>query len=294
MVGPDFFDVQKDLITLEGLEIECIIGIFDWERKTKQKVSIDFRLECDICKAGKSDNIDDTVDYKKIAKAIITLVEPSSFYLIEKMAEEISKICLYDQKVSKAIITVSKPGAVRGSKNVSVTISREKGNDLYLGIGGNIEPGKHIKNAMKLLSEHFGEPVAISPVYQSTAYGVTEPQEDYLNLVARFSSSKELFTIRAQIRWIEELTGRKRTLDKFAPRPIDIDLLLYGDTKISDEAGKIPHEQILTQQFVYLPLLDISPELVLPRGAEPISEVTPVYADPELAIRKVSESYLDI
>ena len=113
-----------DKVFIEDLEIETIIGIFGWEREVKQIVNIRLEMDFDISKAGKTDNIDDALNYKSIGKGVINLVENSSFFLVEKMAEEVAKLVLKNKEIKKVTVKVSKPGALRGSRNVGVKISR--------------------------------------------------------------------------------------------------------------------------------------------------------------------------
>ncbi|MDC3150442.1 dihydroneopterin aldolase [SAR86 cluster bacterium] len=113
-----------DKVFIENLEIETIIGIFGWEREVKQIVRISLEMSFDISKAGKSDNIDDALDYKKIGKSIVNLVENSSFFLVEKMAEEIASLVLQNERIEEIKLRVEKPGALRGSKSVGVEILR--------------------------------------------------------------------------------------------------------------------------------------------------------------------------
>ena len=113
-----------DKVFIENLEIETIIGIFGWEREVKQIVRISLEMSFDISKAGKSDNIDDALDYKKIGKSIVNLVENSSFFLVEKMAEEIASLVLKNEQIEEIKLRVEKPGALRGSKSVGVEILR--------------------------------------------------------------------------------------------------------------------------------------------------------------------------
>jgi len=113
-----------DIIFLGGLEIETIIGIFDWERETKQKIILDIEMAFDIKKAAISDHIEDTLDYKTVSKNIISLVENSSFFLVEKLAEEITKLILNDFNVSWVKLTLNKKGAIRGASDVGIIIER--------------------------------------------------------------------------------------------------------------------------------------------------------------------------
>ncbi len=113
-----------DIVYIKQLEIETIIGINDWERNVRQKVRIDLEMATNISKAGKTDNIDDTLNYKSIAKRIIEFVESSKFLLIEALAENVAAIILEEFQVPWLKLTLSKPGAVRGSRDVGVTIER--------------------------------------------------------------------------------------------------------------------------------------------------------------------------
>ena len=92
-----------DKVFIKDLEIETIIGIFGWEREVKQIVKISLEMSFDISKAGKSDQIEDALDYKKIGKSIVNLVENSSFFLVEKMAEEIAKLVLKNKQIKDNI-----------------------------------------------------------------------------------------------------------------------------------------------------------------------------------------------
>ena len=109
-----------DKIFLNEMRVETIVGIWDWERKTKQIVSIDLEMGADIKKAAMTDNIEDTLNYKGVAK----FVEESSFQLVETMAEKIAEIILTEFKVPWVKVRVNKPGAIRGSKDVGVVITR--------------------------------------------------------------------------------------------------------------------------------------------------------------------------
>ena len=115
---------MKDKIYIKNLVIETIIGIFDWEREVKQKVSIDMEFEFDCAKAAKNDSIEDTLNYKDITKRVIKFVEESQFQLIETLAENIANIIKSEFGVERVKLRVSKPGAVRFSDDVGIIIER--------------------------------------------------------------------------------------------------------------------------------------------------------------------------
>ena len=115
---------MKDIIYIKDLRVETIIGIFDWERKVKQEVSIDMEFPFDCKKAAATDSIDDTIDYKAICKGVIKFVEDSSFQLQESLAEAIAALVKEDYNVESIKLRVSKPGALRGAKDVGLVIHR--------------------------------------------------------------------------------------------------------------------------------------------------------------------------
>ncbi len=116
-----------DRIFLSDLRVETVIGIYDWERKIRQPVSIDLEMGADIRRAADSDHIDDTLNYKAVAKRLIEFVGGSEYQLVETLAERVAGIVLEEFAVSWVKVRLSKPGAVRGSKDVGVEIVREAG-----------------------------------------------------------------------------------------------------------------------------------------------------------------------
>jgi len=115
---------RLDKIFIHALKTEVIVGIFDWERQVKQTVLIDIEFSADIRKAALSDSIDDTLNYKKVAKRVLAFIEGSSFHLVESLAEHIAMLILEDFGVAWVRIALSKPGAIRGSRDVGVVLER--------------------------------------------------------------------------------------------------------------------------------------------------------------------------
>lgn len=113
-----------DIIFLGGLEIKTIIGIYDWERETKQTVILDIEMAYDISKAAQSDDINDTLDYKTVSKRVISFVEESEFYLVEKLIEEVASIIRDEFNVSWVKVTLNKKGAISGASDVGIVIER--------------------------------------------------------------------------------------------------------------------------------------------------------------------------
>lgn len=114
-----------DRIFIRDLRLRCIIGIGDEERREKQDVSINIELRADLSLAGKTDRVEDSLDYRMLKKEIVTMVEGSSFHLIEALAERIANICLARGAARGVRVTVDKPGALRFARSVAVEINRE-------------------------------------------------------------------------------------------------------------------------------------------------------------------------
>ncbi len=113
-----------DIIFLRDLEIDATIGIFEWEKRIKQKVRVNLEMGTDISKAAASDSIDNALDYKAISKRIVQFVEESRYELIETLIEKVAEIMLNEFNVPWVRVTISKLGAIRGSRDVGITIER--------------------------------------------------------------------------------------------------------------------------------------------------------------------------
>lgn len=117
---------MNDRIFLRDLRIETVIGIYDWERGIRQTVSFDFEFPADIRRAAQTDDIAHTLDYKSVAKAVISFVEASHYGLVETLAEQVAKLILVEFGLPWVKVALNKPGAVRGSRDVGVAIERSR------------------------------------------------------------------------------------------------------------------------------------------------------------------------
>ena len=115
-----------DRIYLSGLNVEAIVGIWDWERQIPQAVVIDLEMSADIARAAETDDIDDTLNYKQVAKRVRSLVEEGRFRLVETMAESVACLILDEFEVDWVKVRINKPGAIRGARDVGVVIERSR------------------------------------------------------------------------------------------------------------------------------------------------------------------------
>ena len=115
-----------DRIFLHGLTAECIIGFIDWERRVKQTVVLDIELPVDCRRAASSDEVADTLDYKKVAKRVLAFIEASEFKLVETLAHRVALLILEEFAVAWVRSALNKPGAIRNSRDVGVVIERAR------------------------------------------------------------------------------------------------------------------------------------------------------------------------
>lgn len=116
-----------DTVFIEALEVEALIGIYDWERRIRQPLLFDIEMDFDNRVPAASDDIADTLDYKAVSKRVVEYVSQSGFGLVETLAERVAAIILDEFAVSRVRLKLSKPGAVRGARAVGVAITREAG-----------------------------------------------------------------------------------------------------------------------------------------------------------------------
>jgi 7,8-dihydroneopterin aldolase/epimerase/oxygenase len=117
---------SDDRIFLRGLTAECIIGFIEWERRVKQAVVVDLELPVDCRRASVTDDVADTVDYKRVAKRVLAYIEASEFKLVETLAHRLAMLLLEEFGLEWVSISVNKPGAIRNSRDVGVVIERSR------------------------------------------------------------------------------------------------------------------------------------------------------------------------
>ncbi len=113
-----------DIVYIRDLRIDTIIGIYDWEREVRQTVSIDLEMASDIRKAAETDDIQYALNYKAVSKRLIAYVENRNALLVEALAEEIAQVIRTEFDVPWLRLRLSKPGAIRGARDVGLIIER--------------------------------------------------------------------------------------------------------------------------------------------------------------------------
>ena len=126
MAANIFGSLIVDQITIHDLAARCIIGLNGDERREKQDVLVTVSLYTDLKPAGKSDRVEDTVDYRALKKKILARVEKSGFHLIESLAGAVADLCLTEPKVTSVRVKIEKPSALRFARTVEVEIFRDR------------------------------------------------------------------------------------------------------------------------------------------------------------------------
>jgi dihydroneopterin aldolase len=113
-----------DIVFLQGLKAQCTIGVWEWEKQITQPIEIDLEVSADIAAAAATDRLEDTLDYKAVARTVLEFAEQSRLALIETLAEEIANIILQEFKASWVRVRINKGGAVKNCRNVGIEIER--------------------------------------------------------------------------------------------------------------------------------------------------------------------------
>ncbi len=236
-----------DVIFLSGLTTECIIGIWDWERRVKQKVVIDLEMGADIRRAAASDSIEDTLDYKRVSKRLLTFVSESEFQLVETLTDRIAEIVVTEFDVPWVRVRLNKQGAIRGSRDVGILIERLDSLAVRY-------PGLRCSRA-----------------YRNPAVGFEG--EDFINLVLAFDTTDEVERVLERLHEAEALCGRPRHAPKWAPRSMDLDILLFGDT-VCDRPGLVlPRPDLVRRAYMLGPAAEVAPDLVHPTLGVALAEL---------------------
>ena len=256
---------RMDVIHIKRLEIFANHGVIPEENTLGQKFIISADLYKDLRKAGKSDDVEETVHYGKAAVLIKQISEKSVFRLIEKLAEEIADALLKNFPVEKVRVVIEKPWAPVRLPLDTVAVEIERSwHTAYLSIGSNIgDKEQFLNNAVKKLDEDCNIKVTkVSKFIETEPYGNVE-QDKFLNGCLEIRTLLTPAELLKKVNEIEQEEGRIRTLH-WGPRTLDIDILLYDNEVVYTDDLKIPHPDMHNRMFVLEPLCEIAPFVIHP------------------------------
>jgi len=147
---------------------------------------------------------------------------------------------------------------------------------VFVSIGSNIEREMRTRAALETLRARYGK-LTLSTLYESEAVGFEG--EPFFNAVVAFDTDESVHTLSQQLDLIEEAQGRMRGSARFAPRTLDLDLLLYDDLIIDEEGLQLPRGEITRYAFVLLPLSEIAPDLRHPQSGERYADMWAAFSD---------------
>ena len=267
--------MSMDLFKIEirRLRVNTIIGVKPSERAKPQPVVIDVEAWADLSEGAAEDSIECTVDYKVLKDELISYVSNTDFKLIETLADRLAKVCLQDHRVRMVKVRVEKPGALTGAEGAAVEVFRRRTSRLakvFISVGSNINPELNVKEAVIRVRRILG-PLRVSTVYLTKP--IPNNQPPYYNCVLEAETALSPVSVKEVLRGIENEMGRVRVSDKYAPRVIDLDLILYGNLIINNSELTIPDPEIGNRPFLALPLLELEPDLVIPGVNKAIREL---------------------
>lgn len=252
-----------DQIIIQDLEVYAKHGVYTEENILGQKFLISLKIDVDLCKAGQTDDIKDSVNYGKICHFTTDFMQGHTFHLIEAVAENLAeKLLLQYNQIQKVWVQVKKPWAPIGLpvKNVSVAIERGR-HIAYIALGSNMgERREHIERGIEALRKLSSCKVCeVSDLIETEPYGGVE-QGKFLNGALKLETLLGPYQLLEKLQEIEYQEGRVRDV-RWGPRTLDLDILFYDDLVLNTEKLTIPHEDMQNRGFVLEPMCQIAPWL---------------------------------
>ena len=264
-----------DRINIKNFEVFANHGVFPEENILGQKYIISAALYADLREAAMSDDLEKSVDYNRICRAIKSFIEGNTFKLIETVAEGLAAMLLVENPALKKVwLEIKKPWAPVAVhlETVSVEIERCR-HTAYISLGSNIGDREgHMRFAVSELEKARGCRVArVSGFIDTAPYGFKE-QDDFLNGCLELETILSAHELLDLLHDIENKAGRVRE-ERWGPRTLDLDIIFYDDSIISDDKLRVPHADMRNRDFVLKPLSEIAPDMLHPVYRKTVSEL---------------------
>ena len=314
-----------DTITLTGVHANGTHGVLAFEHERPQTFVVDATLHLNLTRAGQSDDLNDTIDYGRVAKDIVAVIEGPHVGLIERLAQLIADRILADAPAVMQIdVTVHKPHApiVVAFDDVSVSITRVRDgacgdaeqalseqlhepassvvspvipsmHSAVVALGGNVsEVESTLRAAVREIDALPGTQVTgISPLYRTAAWGMADGTPDFLNAVVELETEMGSHELLAALQGIEADHGRIRE-NHWDSRPLDLDIIDYDGITSADPDLALPHPRAWQRAFVLAPWAALNPN-AKPAGAHggPVASLLAVAPDRN-AVQLESEDWM--
>ncbi|MBT1163284.1 2-amino-4-hydroxy-6-hydroxymethyldihydropteridine diphosphokinase [Bifidobacterium felsineum] len=283
-----------DIIRLTGVSANGTHGVLDFEHQRAQPFIVDATLYLDLFAAGRSDALGDTVDYGRVAKDIVAVIEGEHVDLIEKLAQRIAERILAIKPIAKVDVTVHKPHApiTVPFTDVAVSITRVRDaqgavvpehktqSDIQVAVqsaaarsteqpavhhavvalGGNIgDVESTLRASVREMDGLSGtQVVGISPLYRTAAWGMADDTPDFLNAVVELETTLDSHELLAALQGIERAHGRNRE-NHWDSRPLDLDIIDFDGITSADPDLSLPHPRAWQRAFVLAPWVALNP-----------------------------------
>ncbi|NMN02570.1 2-amino-4-hydroxy-6-hydroxymethyldihydropteridine diphosphokinase [Bifidobacterium panos] len=269
-----------DKIVLTGVRANGTHGVLDFEQERAQTFVVDVTLFLDLAKAGQSDALSDTVDYGRVAKDIVAVVEGEHVDLIEALAQRIADRILAIGAIARVEVTVHKPHApiTVPFDDVAVTITRAQAKTAHravIALGGNQgDVADTLRDAVRRIDALDGtQVIGVSPLYRTAAWGMPAGTPDFLNAVAEVTTTLDAHELLDGLRRIEADHGRTRETH-WSNRTLDLDIIDFDGRQSDDPALTLPHPRAWQRAFVLVPWAALDPQADLPgMHGGPVSEL---------------------
>jgi len=264
-----------DKINIKNLEIFAKHGVLPEENSLGQKFIVSVSLYADLSGAGKSDDLAQSVDYGAVCGLIRGFVGGNTFKLIETVAEGLAeKLLIECQAVHKVWIEVKKPWAPVAEHLETVSVEIERGrHTAFIALGSNIgDREEHLRFAVSELVKTRGCRVLRVSKFINTAPHGGVDQGDFLNGCLELETLLSPHELLKALQEIEQKAGRERDV-RWGPRTLDLDIILYDDSVISDDTLRVPHVEMHKRDFMLIPLSEIAPNVIHPVFRKTVAEL---------------------
>lgn len=270
-----------DKIEIKNLQVYAHHGVYEQEQQLGQRFIVSAVLRADLSLAGKSDRIEDTVNYGSVARLITQTLQSQNYKLIERAAQAVAEAVLKStNQISTVTIRIEKPWAPIGLPLDAAAVEITRGwHEVYVALGSNMGDKKgYLDMAVERLRQQDEMRVeAVSDWITTKAWGYTE-QDDFLNGAIKLKTTLSPLEMLDRLQAIEQLAERKRELH-WGPRTLDLDLLLYDDELICTDRLNIPHPFMEERLFVLRPMAQIAPWLRHPVSKKTMKELCDELSD---------------
>lgn len=264
-----------DFIKITNLKVFAHHGVFPEETRDGQDFYVNAKLFLDCRKAGKTDNLSDSLNYGEASHFITDFLQNHTYKLIESVAEQLAEAMLLSMPVLKGVkIELCKPNAPIGLpfENVSVTIERQW-HEVYLAVGSNLgDKNAYIENGIEELRQSKEiKDVRVSELLVTKPYGGVE-QDDFVNGAIALKTMLSPQELLERLHEIEQHANRERIIH-WGPRTLDLDIIFYDKLVYEDEDLIIPHIDMQNRDFVLKPLAELCPNYRHPVFGKTVSQL---------------------